>query len=104
MAIPADLFPSAFGSIGAGRGGFSGKRQGYLLAIISAMLLGFTGIIIRILTAHYHLPTSVLAFWRAALVAQIVITYFTSDQTGMGQITWVPAKVLYCIWLIAGGL
>ncbi|MGP2468801.1 DMT family transporter [Yersinia sp. 2540 StPb PI] len=73
MAIPADLFPSAFGSIGAGNGGFSGKRQGYLLAIISAMLLGFTGIIIRILTAHYHLPTSVLAFWRAALVAMVLL-------------------------------
>lgn len=44
---------------------FQGSRQGYVIAIISAMLLAFTAIIIRALTEYYHLPTFVLAFWRS---------------------------------------
>jgi drug/metabolite transporter (DMT)-like permease len=37
------------------------------------MLLAFTAIIIRALTEYYHLPTFVLAFWRAALVALVLL-------------------------------
>lgn len=73
MAIPAGLPPSIIRAPLVGSGFLTGKRQGYVLALISAMLLGFTGIIIRILTAHYHLPTSVLAFWRAGLVAAVLL-------------------------------
>ncbi|AHM74990.2 DMT family transporter [Yersinia hibernica] len=73
MAIPAGLPPSTMATPLTGGSFFTGRRQGYVLAIISAMLLGFTGIIIRILTAHYYLPTSVLAFWRAALVAAVLL-------------------------------
>lgn len=51
----------------------SGRGQGYVIAIISAMLLAFTAIIIRMLTEYYHLPTFVLAFWRAALVALVLL-------------------------------
>ena len=55
-------------------GGFlRGASQGYVIAIISAMLLAFTAIIIRALTEYYHLPTFVLAFWRAALVALVLL-------------------------------
>jgi drug/metabolite transporter (DMT)-like permease len=50
-----------------------GTNQGYVIAIISAMLLAFTAIIIRALTEYYHLPTLVLAFWRAALVALVLL-------------------------------
>lgn len=50
-----------------------GSSQGYVIAIISAMLLAFTAIIIRVLTEYYHLPTFVLAFWRAALVALVLL-------------------------------
>ncbi|MFN3070351.1 DMT family transporter [Serratia sp. J2] len=50
-----------------------GTNQGYVIAIISAMLLAFTAIIIRALTEYYHLPTFVLAFWRAALVALVLL-------------------------------
>lgn len=50
-----------------------GTNQGYVIAIISAMLLAFTAIIIRALTEYYHLPTFVLAFWRAALVAMVLL-------------------------------
>lgn len=50
-----------------------GSSQGYVIAVISAMLLAFTAIIIRVLTEYYHLPTFVLAFWRAALVALVLL-------------------------------
>ncbi|MGF6192141.1 DMT family transporter [Serratia sp. 2723] len=50
-----------------------GTHQGYVIAIISAMLLAFTAIIIRALTEYYRLPTLVLAFWRAALVALVLL-------------------------------
>ncbi|WP_422528442.1 DMT family transporter [Serratia fonticola] len=50
-----------------------GTNQGYVIVIISAMLLAFTAIIIRALTEYYHLPTFVLAFWRAALVALVLL-------------------------------
>lgn len=50
-----------------------GANQGYVIAIISAMLLAFTAIIIRALTEYYHLPTLVLAFWRASLVALVLL-------------------------------
>ncbi|HAT2867787.1 TPA: DMT family transporter [Serratia marcescens] len=50
-----------------------GSSQGYVIAIISAMLLAFTAIIIRALTEYYQLPTFVLAFWRAALVALVLL-------------------------------
>ncbi len=56
-----------------GAGILQGSSQGYVIAIISAMLLAFTAIIIRVLTQYYHLPTFVLAFWRAALVALVLL-------------------------------
>lgn len=56
-----------------GVGILQGSSQGYVIAIISAMLLAFTAIIIRVLTEYYHLPTFVLAFWRAALVALVLL-------------------------------
>ena len=50
----------------------SPARHGFSLAALSAFLLAFTAIIIRILTERYHLPALVLAFWRAALVALVL--------------------------------
>lgn len=57
----------------------SAGAQGYLIAGISAFLLAFTAIIIRVLTDRFHLPTFVLAFWRAALtsvVLALVLLFF----------------------------
>ena len=47
----------------------SNPMRGYTIAIISAIILAFTGIFIRYLTQTYHLPPLVLAFWRDAFVA-----------------------------------
>ncbi|CAM4037788.1 DMT family transporter [Serratia silvae] len=70
MSLPSGVVAEP----GVVSGGFlRGANQGYVIAIISAMLLAFTAIIIRALTEYYHLPTLVLAFWRAALVALVLL-------------------------------
>ncbi|WP_431221557.1 DMT family transporter [Serratia sp. L9] len=61
------------GTVVASTGILQGSSQGYVIAILSAILLAFTAIIIRALTEYYHLPTFVLAFWRAALVALVLL-------------------------------
>ena len=39
-------------------------NQGFVIALISAVVLSFTGIIIRIISEDYQLPALILAFWR----------------------------------------
>ncbi|AHG18794.1 membrane protein [Chania multitudinisentens RB-25] len=70
MSLPTEL--SAEPRVAGGHI-LPGRSQGYVIAIISAMLLAFTAIIIRTLTEYFHLPTFVLAFWRAALVAVVLL-------------------------------
>ncbi len=70
MSLPSDV---SAGAVAIGGGRLQGRSQGYVIAILSAMLLAFTAIIIRALTEYYHLPTFVLAFWRAALVALVLL-------------------------------
>ncbi|HGM5490219.1 TPA: DMT family transporter [Serratia fonticola] len=70
MSLPSGVVAEPIGVSG---GLLRGTSQGYVIAIISAMLLAFTAIIIRALTEYYHLPTFVLAFWRAALVALVLL-------------------------------
>ena len=43
-------------------------NQGFLMALTSAIVLSFTGILIRILSENYQLPALILAFWRDLLV------------------------------------
>jgi len=43
--------------------------RGYVIALISAVVLSTTGIFIRYLTQNYHLPALILAFWRDGFVA-----------------------------------
>ena len=49
------------------------RLQGYPAAIMSSLLLAFTGILMRILSADYGMPSLVLAFWRAALVVVVLV-------------------------------
>ncbi|EKN3346907.1 EamA family transporter [Yersinia ruckeri] len=83
MAITSDI-----SAVSIHRGLLSGRRQGYLLAISSAILLAFTGIIIRVLTDDYHLPTSVLAFWRAALVAVVLLPVLLLIRPAWAKLHW----------------
>ena len=51
----------------------SNLSRGYTAALISALLLSTTAILIRILTQSYHLPALVLAFWRDVMVAATIL-------------------------------
>jgi len=42
----------------------SNANQGFIIALLSAIVLSFTGIIIRIISEDYQLPALILAFWR----------------------------------------
>lgn len=44
-------------------------RRGYLIALLSALLLAWTGIFISYISVNFHLPTLILAFWRDIFVA-----------------------------------
>lgn len=51
----------------------SQRLQGYPAAIASAALLGFTGILMRILSLDYQMPALVMAFWRSMLVVAVLV-------------------------------
>ena len=46
----------------------SSNRRGFLIALISAMVLAFTGILIRLISEDFQLPALVIAFWRDLFV------------------------------------
>lgn len=45
------------------------NSRGYLMALMSAVILSTTAILIRYLTENYQLPALILAFWRDVFVA-----------------------------------
>jgi len=76
-------------------------NPGFLIAIASAILLAFTAIIIRMLTEDYHMPTFVLAFWRAALVALVLLPVLLlfKPQWAKLQLSQVPYYAGYGLLL-----
>ncbi len=51
-------------------------NRGFLIAVISAVILSFTGILIRIVSDNYHLPALILAFWRDIFVVVCALPFF----------------------------
>jgi drug/metabolite transporter (DMT)-like permease len=49
------------------------KQRGFFTAILSALLLAWTGIFIRYVSVNFQLPTLVLAFWRDAFVVLVLL-------------------------------
>jgi drug/metabolite transporter (DMT)-like permease len=49
------------------------RRHGYAIALLSAVVFSTTGVFIRHLTAAHGLPALVLAAWRSALVAAVLL-------------------------------
>jgi drug/metabolite transporter (DMT)-like permease len=43
-------------------------QSGFLIALVSAVFLSFTGILIKIISTNHHLPALILAFWRDLFV------------------------------------
>lgn len=48
-------------------------RRGYLVAILSALILAWTGIFIRYVTVNYQMPALILAFWRNLFVTVVLL-------------------------------
>lgn len=52
------------------------SNKGFLIAVLSAVVLAFTGILIRLISENYHLPALVLAFWRDFFVVLCALPFF----------------------------
>ena len=50
--------------------------QGFLIGIASAVVLSFTGILIRMVSQDYQLPALIIAFWRDFLVVFCALPIF----------------------------
>lgn len=50
-------------------------NHGFLVALASAVVLSFTGILIRMISEDYHLPALILAFWRDFFVALFALFF-----------------------------
>ena len=61
-------------------------NKGFIIALVSAAILSFTGIIIRIVSEDYHLPALILAFWRDFFVVICAFPFllvFKSERFGI---------------------
>ncbi len=52
------------------------SQSGFLIALVSAVILSFTGILIRIISVDHHLPALILAFWRDVFVTLCLFPVF----------------------------
>lgn len=59
------------------------SRRGYLIAILSAMMLAWTGIFIRYVSVNYHLPSLILAFWRNLFVVLVMLPILLVFKPGL---------------------
>ena len=51
------------------------KNPGYMIAMLSALILSTTGIFIAYLSREFSLPPLVLSFWRELLVSLVLLIY-----------------------------
>ena len=51
------------------------QNPGYLIAMLSALILSTTGIFIAYLSNEFSLPPLVLSFWRELLVSLVLLIY-----------------------------
>lgn len=54
----------------------SNLSRGFVIALVSAVILSTTGIFVRYLTTTYQMPALVLAFWRAFFVTVTLLAVF----------------------------
>ena len=52
------------------------NNQGFLIAVISALILSFTSILIRLVSGEYHVPALIIAFWRNFFVIACALPVF----------------------------
>ena len=77
--------------------------RGYPIAILSALVLSTTAILVRILAANYQMPALVLAFWRDVLAALSLALFFAFFRPTLFRIKpgHLPYLVAYGVLLAA---
>lgn len=58
-------------------------NRGFLIALVSSVVLSFTGILIRMVSEDYQLPALILAFWRDILVAACLLPILLIFKPGL---------------------
>ena len=61
-------------------------NKGFIIALVSAVILSFTGIIIRMVSEDYQLPALILAFWRDFFVVLCALPFILTFKPGLLQI------------------
>jgi len=59
------------------------SNKGFLIALASAVVLSFTGIIIKLVSEDYQLPALILAFWRDFFVVLCAFPFLFFLKPGL---------------------
>ncbi len=73
-------------------------NRGFLIALISALILSFTGILIRMISEDTRLPALILAFWRDFLVIACLFPLLLIIKPALLKITHAQ-----CLFLVLFG-
>ena len=61
-------------------------NRGFLIALISAFILAFTGILIRLVSEDYQVPALVIAFWRDLFVVVCALPFLLASKSRLLRI------------------
>ena len=61
-------------------------NRGFLIAIISALILSFTSILIRMVSEDYQMPALIIAFWRNFFVIACALPFLALSKTKLLKI------------------
>jgi drug/metabolite transporter (DMT)-like permease len=76
-------------------------QKGFIIALTSAFILAFTGILIRLISEDYHLPALVIAFWRDLFVVLCALPALAIFKPRLLRIKWadLPFLILFGVVL-----
>lgn len=61
-------------------------NRGFMIAFVSAIILSFTGILIRLISQNYGVPALILAFWREIFVVLSVFPFLLFSRSRLLKI------------------
>lgn len=78
----------------------SSANRGFLIAVLSALILAFTGILIRLVSEDYHLPALVIAFWRDFFVVLCALPFLLILKPNLLRIRKTDLRFLILFGLV----
>ena len=73
----------------------SSPNRGFVIAFISAIILSFTGILIRLISQNYGVPALILAFWREIFVVLTLFPFLLFTKSSLLKIHWQDLPFLF---------